>query len=102
MKIQNLAWLGLALCLSVSSVPAGKFFRGSQFRRADQRVGFSTQIGPGSGRIGQFVGTASTSEGDLMGAIFKIQSNGTGFQVLMRFSQPVDFTNSAVPILRAA
>src|SRR5271154_5491619 len=66
MKIQPIALLSAALFLAVPSVPAASYSIVRSF-------GVLTNV---------------------TGTVFKIKPDGTGFQVLMSFLAPVNFTNS--------
>jgi uncharacterized repeat protein (TIGR03803 family) len=94
MRIQNLTLLSAALFLSAANAPAASYFLVHSFGVLTNVSGFQPKAALVQDASGTLYGTASTSEGDLMGTIFKMQSNGTDFQVLMNFSAPVDFTNS--------
>lgn len=56
--------------------------------------GFEPQSQMVEDASGVLYGTTSVSEGDLTGTVFKVNRDGSGFQVLMNFTAPVDFTNS--------
>jgi uncharacterized repeat protein (TIGR03803 family) len=86
MKIQTMALLSAALFFAGPVAPAASYTMVRSFGVLTNVSGFQPQAPLVQDASGALYGTTSTNEGDLTGTVFKIQPDGTGFQVLMSFS----------------
>jgi len=94
MKIRPIAFLCAALSLAVSSSQGASYSVVRSFGVLTNVSGFQPQTPLVQDGGGVLYGITSMGEGNLTGTVFKIQPDGTGFQVLMSFFAPVNLTNS--------